>query len=117
MGLDLEEQKVRVDSAAKRPSFSFGNTPRFTTTNEKPISFKNRVKFSSKATSTPRHPAKPKLNARKGLWEKYNRSYDWSANHMSLSHPIKFFVKSVSFYDFQDGRQWSGKYSQWLAIF
>lgn len=52
MGLDLEEQKVRADSAAKRPSFSFGKTPRFTTTNQKPISFKNRVKFSSKAAST-----------------------------------------------------------------
>ena len=52
MGLDLEEQKVRADSAAKRPSFSFGKTPRFTTTNQKPISFKNRVKFSSKAART-----------------------------------------------------------------
>lgn len=57
MGLDLEEQKVRVDSAAKRPSFSFGNTPRFTTTNEKPISFKNRVKIqlqNHKHASSPR---------------------------------------------------------------
>lgn len=57
MGLDLEEQKVRVDSAAKRPSFSFGNTPRFTTANEKPISFKDRVKIqlqSHKHASSPR---------------------------------------------------------------
>ena len=56
MGLDLEEQKVRADSAAKRPSFSFGKTPRFTTTNQKPISFKNRVKIqlqSHKHASSP----------------------------------------------------------------
>ena len=57
MGLDLEEQKVRADSAAKRPSFSFGKTPRFTTTNQKPISFKNRVEIqlqSHKHASSPR---------------------------------------------------------------
>ena len=55
MGLDLEEQKVRADSAAKRPSFSFGKTPRFRTI-LKPISFKTRVKIqlqSHKHASSP----------------------------------------------------------------
>ena len=62
MGLDLEEQKVRADSAAKRPSFSFGKTPRFTTTNQKPISIKNRVKIQLQShkhgTSTRPHLTK-----------------------------------------------------------